>query len=130
MSIGTPRRTTGGVLGLVAVLLIAITAASGPVAAHTGDDGGHHHDGWMGTHDGAGGWMGVGFGVVWLLLWTVVVIGLALALAVGYSLRSRRATGDGQTDDALAVLRRRYANGELDDEEFETRRSKLLPDQD
>lgn len=128
MRVRNRGRTVGGVIGIVVILLLTIAAVSGPVAAHSGDDGAHHHDGWMGTHDGMGGWMGAGLGVFWMLLWTTVLIGIPLTL--GYLLFSRRETADGRADDALDVLRRRYAQGEIDEEEFETRRRILLAERE
>jgi putative membrane protein len=116
------------VVGTAVLVALAVAAFSGPAAAHTGDDGGHHHDGWMGTHDGAGGWMDGGLWFLWMLLWAVALIGLPVV--AGYLALSRRGSGDGGTDDALDVLRRRYAQGEIDDEEFETRRRTLRGGQD
>lgn len=56
---------------------------------------------------------------------------LLLVGAVGYLvLRSTRqdaaAAGDPETDSALETLRRRYATGEIDTEEFQTRKERLL----
>jgi putative membrane protein len=73
---------------------------SGTRSAHDGDDGLHHHDGWM-----------------------VALVGVPFGL--GYLLLSRTDSGGGPTDDAMTVLRRRYAEGEIDDEEFDSRRRKL-----
>lgn len=119
-------RTVGARLSIVVVLVLIITAGSGSVAAHSGDDGAHHHDGWMGTHGGTGGWMVGGIGFLWMVLWAIVVIGVPLTL--GYLILTRRGADD-RTDDALDLLRRRYAQGDVDDEEFETRRRKLLDEQ-
>lgn len=122
------RRAIIGLVGIAVIGLLVGTAFSGPVAAHTGGDGVHHHDGWMGTHGGMGGWMFGGVGLLWMLLWTVVLIGIPVALV--YLLLIRRESSDGTTDDdALALLRRRYAQGKIDEEEFETRRAKLLAEQ-
>jgi putative membrane protein len=67
---------------------------------------------------GMGGGMGGGFG----LLWLVVLIGL-VAVAVGafrsHSLPSAKA------DTAMETLRRRYARGEVSEEEFARRRESL-----
>lgn len=93
-----------------------VIAFSGTAVAHSGDDGVHHHDSWMGSHGGA-------FGDLWMALWMVVLIGVPLGL--GYLLLTRREVNGEATDDALAVLRRRYAEGELDEEEFDARRRKL-----
>ncbi len=114
-------------LGFIVFSLLVATVAAGPVAAHTGDDGFHHHDSVMGTHDGMDGWMVGGFGFLWMLLWTLVLIGIPVG--IGYLILSGRASEEDGTDDALDLLRQRYAQGEIDDEEFETRRSKLLAEQ-
>ncbi|MXR19201.1 SHOCT domain-containing protein [Halobacterium bonnevillei] len=101
----------------VVVVLVSVAALSGTAAAHGDDAGTHHHDGWMGTHTG-------GFGFLWLLVWTLVLVGLPVY--AGYVLLSRRDADGDEPDDALAVLRRRYAAGDIDDDEFETRRQALL----
>lgn len=110
------RRRMGRLLATVALLVLLVIAFSGPAVAHSGDDGFHHHDGWMGSHGGT-------YGYLWMALWMVVLIGVPLGL--GYLLLTRRDSSDGTTDDALAVLRRRYAEGEIAEEEFDERRRKL-----
>lgn len=76
---------------------------------------------------GAGGTMawgtgGAGFGLVWPLL----LLGLVVAALVAgvYLLRRLDATQNHESD-ALTVLRGRYARGEIDDEEFQRRRTRL-----
>lgn len=72
----------------------------------------HWNDGWP-----AMGWFGWSMMV---LFWAVVIY------AVVWGFRSR---GDSASrDDALEVLKRRYALGEIDKEEFEERRQVLEPD--
>jgi len=110
------QRTGGRLLATAALLVVLMIAFSVPIAAHTGDNGYHHHDGWMGSHGGGGGFL-------WMTLWTVVLISIPLGL--GYLFLTQRDSGGGTTDDALTVLRRRYANGEIDEEEFDARRRKL-----
>jgi len=110
------QRSGGRYLATVALLVILVLAVSGPAVAHSGDDGFHHHDGWMGSHGGA-------LGYLWMTLWMVVLLGVPLGL--GYLFFTRRDAGGGTTDDALTVLRRRYAEGEIDEEEFNGRRRKL-----
>lgn len=122
------RRTVIGLVGIAVIVMLVVIGVSGPVVAHTGDDGFHHHDGWMGTHGGMGGWMLGGVGFLWMLLWALVLIGIPVALVYLLVIR-RKSTDETPPDDALALLRRRYAQGEIDEEEFETRRSKLLPQQ-
>jgi putative membrane protein len=117
-------RTISSLLGIVIISVLVATAFSGSVAGHTGDTGAYHHDDSMGTHDGTGGWIVGGFGILWVILWTVVLIGISVALT--YLLLSRRRVTD---ENALALPRRRYAQGEIDEEEFEIRRAKLLAGQ-
>ncbi|AUV83411.1 hypothetical protein C2R22_18635 [Salinigranum rubrum] len=72
---------------------------------------------------GAGAWgMGGGLfaGLVALLLLAILVVGAVYLLSTA----RRETESDGDTD-ALAVLKRRYARGEIDDEEFERRRGRL-----
>lgn len=92
---------------------IAVVLQHGPHGPHQGP---------MGPAGGAGG-MGGGYiwGLIWLLFVVAVVV-VALYLVV-------RLVGDTETgatgDDALGVLERRYARGEIDEEEFEQRRTRL-----
>lgn len=68
----------------------------------------------------AGAW-GWGFGILWALFWLLVLV--ALVGAVVYFLTHR--TDSTRTDEALETLRERYARGEIGDEEFEERASRL-----
>lgn len=68
------------------------------------------------------GWWMMGIGtIVWLLVIVLVVWLVVRALT---SADRRRDHGPGP-DEALEVLRRRFASGEIDAEEFERRRSLL-----
>jgi putative membrane protein len=55
---------------------------------------------------------------------------LLLVGAVGYLVlkltRSGTDTSETKADQALETLRRRYANGEIDDEEYQTRKERLV----
>ena len=69
----------------------------------------------------------------WMLLWALVGVAiLTVAVVVTVRLvRGGHATGPGhptrsaQTESADEVLRRRYANGEIDEDEYLKRRSGL-----
>jgi putative membrane protein len=78
----------------------------------------------MGTNTGMDGWMGGSLGWGWMLIWPITLIGIPLAF--GYCLITRRETSEGRADTAIDVLRLRYAQGEIDEEEFETRRKMLV----
>jgi uncharacterized membrane protein len=70
------------------------------------------YDGWMG---------GSGLGMlVWVLVWVSLIV---LVVWGTTSLFGRR-TGDAQTD-ALEILKRRFATGEITAAEFETARRAL-----
>lgn len=123
--------TTRDSTRLVGIVLLALAAlfvlpalvgmtgmfGGGPM----GWGGGWMHDTWM--HGGTGGsvpWWMWGMGLVGQLLVLTVLVG-------GGILLFRSLTGR-ESDDALAELRRSYARGDIDDEEFERRRARLEGD--
>jgi putative membrane protein len=87
----------------------------------------------MGTGSHGTGAMGGGWGLfggtmgLWGFLWLALLI--AVPLFVGYSLLTRDTDADGGrrdgTDRPRALLRERYARGEIDEEEFRRRRNRL-----
>ncbi|WP_423999152.1 SHOCT domain-containing protein [Haloarcula salina] len=74
-----------------------------------------------------GGMMGGGWGLIggamglWGLLWMGLLIAVPLYLVFALAGRD----GDRSDERPLAVLRERYARGELSDDEFERRREQL-----
>ncbi len=67
----------------------------------------------------AGGWLMVGIG---MLFWVVILVAVVWLVVRTINAADRRqADGRGDRDEALDVLRRRFANGEIDAEEFEQR---------
>jgi putative membrane protein len=74
----------------------------------------HGWNGWM-------GWGG-GFGVLWMLLLLGLTVAAAVALTRTLLPRSGAARDE---DDALSVLRARFARGEIDEDEFRARRAIL-----
>lgn len=73
-----------------------------------------------------GGWMpGWGwFGLMHVLWWVVIILGV-VALVRWLSERGGRGAGHAGADQALAILRERYARGEIDKAEFEERKRDL-----
>jgi putative membrane protein len=82
--------------------------------------------GWgMGPGMGWGYGMGGFGGIIMLVFWVAVIVGIIflvrwLVISTGASGRSAKSE-----DSALEILKRRYARGEIDKEEFEEKR-KLL----
>ncbi|WP_338730046.1 SHOCT domain-containing protein [Haladaptatus sp. DJG-WS-42] len=98
-------------LGILAVPLLVAT--TGTAAAMGGSSSG----GMMG-----GGWGGFGGTMgLWGLLWLGLLLAIPLSLVV---MLGKRREG-GRSEDPLAILRARYARGDLSDDEFERRREQL-----
>ncbi len=68
------------------------------------------------------GWAGHGLGLVLMALFWVVVIAGAIYLLRGLAGRGSRS---GPAETALQVLERRYAEGAIDQQEFERKRADL-----
>jgi putative membrane protein len=67
----------------------------------------------------AGGWLMMGIG---MLFWLLVLVAVVWIVVRTITVADRRqANGRAERDEALDLLRRRFANGEIDDEEFERR---------
>jgi putative membrane protein len=80
----------------------------------------------MGIHYGAGLGIWWIFGILILVLFWGIVIA-AIVLAIRWLIRAdRRGNHEGPaTPDALELLRQRYARGEIDEAEYERRRTVL-----
>jgi putative membrane protein len=77
-----------------------------------------------GTSMGGTG-LGFGFGGWWLLLLLALLVVGVVAAALYLQPRETGRDGGETEDGALAVLRERYAAGDVDEEEFERRRERL-----
>lgn len=105
---------------MAAIAVPSAAVATGAVAAHTGG-------GMMGG--GGGGLIGgglMGGGLLWLLVLIAIPVAVyAFASAGGGRKHARRAGTDRSADRPKAILRERYARGELSEEEYERRRDRL-----
>ena len=71
----------------------------------------------------AGGWLMMGIG---MLFWVVILVAVVWLVVGTISAADRRQAGDRvDRDEALELLRRRFASGEIDAEEFESRLAML-----
>ena len=93
---------------------------------------------WGGDHMGAGGWIGMGF---MILFWIAVVIGIIYLVRYLVSrptsdrphegppahYQGLGPQGPGQVrSEALKILEERYARGDIDQEEFLKRKADLM----
>lgn len=65
------------------------------------------------------GWLGM------VLFWALIVLGIIYLVRAMTHSPSQGASSNRLYDSAMEVLRRRYAEGEIDSEEFETRKRVL-----
>jgi len=104
--------------------VLAQTGPHGPMGPGTG--GGMAGGGWAGGTMGGGlfPWLGPWGGLLGLLVAVLLLGGVVYAIAA-LATRERSDEGGDAGDDPLDVLKRRYARGELDEEEYEVRRQWL-----
>jgi putative membrane protein len=103
-----------------AILLGALLAQGSGAAFGQGMMWGPGYRGW--GHWGYwGGWLGP---LIMVVFWALIVVGVVFL--VRYLVRQGRgAGGAGREDSALEILKRRYARGEIDKDEFEAKRRDL-----
>lgn len=66
-------------------------------------------------------WHGFGGGFMWIF-WILIIVAIIFLFKAGDSDRG----SDGKHETPLEILEKRYANGEIDDEEFRRRKKELL----
>jgi putative membrane protein len=104
---------TGSIFGLI------VSSASTAFAQWGGYGGWGHGPGMMGGY-GGGGWFG---GIFMIVFWIVVIVGIVFLIR--WLVQSTRG-GSGSGESALDILKRRYANGEINKKEFEQKKKDLL----
>ena len=73
-----------------------------------------------------GGWgIGSGMGIGMLLYWGVILIAIVLLISGLFSRTNRPDVSEGRSEDAIEILKKRYARGEIDKAEFEAKRRDL-----
>lgn len=71
--------------------------------------------------DGSTSGMFFGGGFMWIF-WVLLIVLIVLGLK---GLGGNDGNGSSNNDSAMDILKKRYANGEIDEEEFERRRKEL-----
>ena len=116
----TRKVLIGVTLAVVAVLIVALLAGGGRLL------------GWNCYGYGSGMMRGLGFpfgmhtlggGILMLLFWGAIIGGGVLLVA---SLTRQKAAPVGRDETPLEILKRRYASGEIDRDEFERVKESLL----
>ena len=82
---------------------------------------------WGGTggygHMWDGGWLGMGFGMIGMLLfWILIVLGIVVLVKW---LAGTQSAAPPPAKTALDIVKERYARGEIDKEEFEQKKRDL-----
>jgi putative membrane protein len=78
----------------------------------------------QGMMDGYGysGMMGGGYGILWLIFWILIIIGLVLLIKYLWEHGGAKT----EQESALEILKKRYASGEINKEEFEEKKKDLV----
>ncbi len=76
----------------------------------------------FGMMDGYGNGMGYGMGILGLIFWILVIIGLVLLIKYLWEGGGARR----EQESALEILKKKYARGEISKEEFEEKKKDLL----
>lgn len=109
--------------GVIVLIIIIVPLIFGLIGGGQGYGG----YGWGMMGPGMMGWFGIGGGLMFIpmiLFWGLVVWGV-VALARGVASPSNSG-GSNQADSALEVLKRRYARGEINKQEYEERKKDLI----
>jgi putative membrane protein len=87
-------------------------------------------DYWNMGRGGYGGHMmgygfGYGMGIGMLVFWGLIIFAIVSLISGSFSKSQDPGQPSGQTDDALQILKKRYARGEIDKTEFDAMRRDL-----
>ena len=83
-------------------------------------DWGMHGPGMMGW-----GWWGMGW-IFMIIFWGLIIAGLIFLVRWLAGLSRQRTSHDIAQDSALEILKRRYAKGEIDKNEYEEKKKDLM----
>ncbi len=112
--------------GIVVAVLVVLPLVSGLFSGGQGYYGGGMMGGMMGGFGGWGWGMGIGIVLFWgLVIWGIVALVGGLGRRDGSMGCCGHDEHSGHSDSALDVLKRRYAQGEIDKEEYEQKKRDL-----
>lgn len=63
-----------------------------------------------------------GMGIAMWIFWVIIFLFVALAIKLLFSANNKQTPS---SDSPIEILKKRYANGEIDEDEFERRRKEL-----
>ena len=106
---------------LMTTLAITTLFISDPALAQYGNN-----QGWQMGPGMMGGWgMGWFGGIFMIIFWILILVGLVFLIKWLIQSTSRGQTGKAGGNRALEILKERYARGEIDKSEFETKKTDL-----
>ncbi len=109
------------------VPFLSILFTGPPAFAQPGGYGGYGGYGGWGMGSGMMGGYGMGWfgGILMIVFWILIIVGLVFLIKWLIQSTGRdKTTGNGE-NRALEILKERYARGEIDKEEFETKKKDL-----
>jgi putative membrane protein len=114
-------------IGLVTLLLFAVTGLSETALAQPDNQNGrYHHMGYGFGHMMGWGWAMYG-GIRMILFWILLIaIVLFLLRRFPAGWQGPHANGSSPPSTALEILKERYAKGEISKEEYEARKQTLM----
>jgi putative membrane protein len=111
-------KNTGTIVLVVSILFLAglfLYREFGPAGGYD-----YGYGGWGGHMMGG---MGFGMGSLMMVFWGLILFGLILI--INWLLNVNRSAKDDSGENALEILKRRYANGEIDRGQYEQMRREL-----
>jgi putative membrane protein len=112
-------------MALVPLLSILLTGTQ--ALAQPGGYGGYGGYGGWGMGSGMMGGYGMGWfgGIIMIVFWILIIVGLVFLIKWLIQSTGRDKMAGSGGDRSLEILKERYARGEIDKEEFETKKKDL-----
>lgn len=98
---------------IISMLIVMLLVS--PLAFSQNEDYGHMDGGWYMMHNGYGG----------LIMWILLIVGIILIVFLVAQLSKDKGSESKPQENALDILKKRYARGEITKEEFEQMKQEL-----